>query len=584
MRKSPSIFIFLLVVITQLKAQSTNLDYYKNTNLAELAICDSNFETANTFFQKAFAINSNKSFSKDLLNAFFAAMDTKKYPLAEKYFSKLLARGLGKVYLQNKILKFYQGEDLQEIHRLLKKYPNDTFSSRPLANSIHKMMDWDRGVRLYYTKLNDGAYMTDSTYTVDSINAARLLQLFKKNGVQNEVTLGNQLNDFDIAPSIGYDIIILHHNAGAYGGKPSHLLDTFLYEAVLNFDFELHSFAFLLNESPKSDSVKLRNTTISFPLFVNGFFYDNKTYVEYLDEASEKIINDQRAKLGMESLDDFRKKMEARNIGTNQGSVLSKYFFVGNIRVLDGATLSDLGKWLSQHSKDSPHKRAIADLKSPKSYKQDFGFGVLGKYYLIGKSEFDSFVQDYQRINKEYYQGQVVFSNWKHRSPPLPWNYHAEVIANPNENLKTDSGRFNRARFVPGYKMLIESACDIWSVGYFRNIEMLFDNNKLMQFSARTDTTFYKAINRKIAPPTSIKITYDTVSCSYGSEFKIILSSKTYVWKKANVKMEFVTKEEINEKCVKKREAIFYMTDEPKYQTYFKKVAEKKASLEKENK
>jgi hypothetical protein len=132
--------------------------------------------------------------------------------------------------------------------------------------------------------------------------------------------------------------------------------------------------------------------------------------------------------------------------------------------------------------------------------------------------------------------------------------------------------------------MLIESTSDIWGIGYFRNIEMLFDNNKLMQFSAKIDTTFYKAINRKIAPPKSINTTYDTVYCTYGSEFQIYLSTKTYVWNKGNIKMELVTKEEVNDKCLKKREAIFYMTDETKYQTYLKKVAEEKARLEKENK
>ncbi len=579
-----TILLLAFFLKSELNAQSRFLEYYKNINLAELAICDSNFTAACDYYKNAFAVNPEKPFSKDLLNAFFAAMDTKQYSLAEKNLSALLSRGLGSRFINHKILKYYTGEQLAHIHTILKKYPNDTLGERPLADTIHKMLQWDRDVRMYYAELNDGAYMTDSTYTVDSVNAMRLLKLFKKYGVPNEVVLGNsKWDDFSVKYAPDYDIIITHHNGGAFGGRPSHLMDTLLYKAVLKFDFEAHCFADLINGNPLSDTVRLGNTSLLLPIMIKGAYYDKKIYPEYFDEASEKRMNEQRVKIGLESLDDFRKKIESKNRAINDYSVLHKYFFSWNIMVLDQEDEASLRKWLAVNGKDAVTKKSIFHSKKTiAAIRERFDYGNVGNRYVIGRSTFDSFIHEYKyHWNKEYYQGQIPFHNWKKGKPSLPWNYHAEVIDDPNTNLTTDTGRANRARFVPGFKMLVEDSYNFMSIGYFSNIWLSFDKDTLMRFSASVNADFYKVVTRRIAPPDTVLTSRDTVACSYGKLQNSILTQRTYQWKKGRVKMEIVTKEALNDKCVKQTSATFTMTDEKKYKTYLQKVAAEKKRLDK---
>src|SRR5690606_30024751 len=167
-------------------SQEKYIQYYHAINQAELAICDSNFSQATQYYKQAFKINPDKPFTAHLLNAFHAAMDSKEYSIAEKYLAKVLSRGLSNDYIQEKILSPYKTAQQSVIKNIIAKHPNDTIRKHPLVQKLNDMVDWDQEVRGYYSKLNNGAYMVDSVYTVDSINAAELKNIFEKYGVPNE--------------------------------------------------------------------------------------------------------------------------------------------------------------------------------------------------------------------------------------------------------------------------------------------------------------------------------------------------------------------------------------------------------------
>jgi len=367
------------------------------------------------------------------------------------------------------------------------------------------------------------------------------------------------------------------------GGLPAHLLDTLLYKAVLSMDYDAHSFAYIVSDNASSGSFQYGTTKLLFPLFIEGLYYKGKIYPEYFDEASEKRMNEQRVKIGLESLDDFRKKIESKNRAINDYSVLHKYFFSWNIMVLDQEDEASLRKWLAVNGKDAVTKKSIFHSKKTiAAIRERFDYGNVGNRYVIGRSTFDSFIHEYKyHWNKEYYQGQIPFHNWKKGKPSLPWNYHAEVIDDPNTNLTTDTGRANRARFVSGFKMLVEDSYGFMSIGRFSNIWLFFDKDTLMRFSASVNADFYKVVTRRIAPPDTVLTSRDTVACSYGKLQNSILTQRTYQWKKGRVKMEIVTKEALNDKCVKQTSATFTMTDEKKYKTYLQKVAAEKKRLDK---
>ncbi|MGN6476636.1 MAG: hypothetical protein ACTHKV_05380 [Flavipsychrobacter sp.] len=66
-----TIILFSICYIHSATAQDSRFfDYYRNTNLAELAICDSDFVKATEYYKAAFAINPKKPMYRDLTHAF----------------------------------------------------------------------------------------------------------------------------------------------------------------------------------------------------------------------------------------------------------------------------------------------------------------------------------------------------------------------------------------------------------------------------------------------------------------------------------------------------------------------------------
>ena len=332
----------LLILVINGNAQTLKaLEYYQLINKAELAICDASTEKAHQYYVSAFKMNMDKPFSIDLLNFFKCSMDIKKYGDAEWSMKRLMSRGFTNE-MSNELLVHYKGDDAAFIKKLLAKYPNDTTKFKhPFNVAVSELMVSDKGVRFHFAKLNDGKYMVDSVYKVDSMNATLLKIQFEKYGVLNEDSIGN---NFGHPP---YNILLLHHKAGFIGGKPFRLLDTLMFEAILKYNVRPELIAQYFNSGSYSYLLPWTlNDYVQSPLTCSAAYFNDEVYLSNFDTEKEKWMDKSRTKMGLCTLNEMRKKelYESRSKITIQQK--SKYFFNCGI---NGATnlksLEDLSEW-----------------------------------------------------------------------------------------------------------------------------------------------------------------------------------------------------------------------------------------------
>src|SRR5215217_1132878 len=124
--------------------------YYSLINKAELAICDTDINAGYNFYQQAFAVNKQKPFSKDLMNAFHCAMDTRHYTEAEQYLAVLLLRGMTTSILNACIYSYYTGDQLQRIRAFLQRHRNDMIKTGEAAVMIDRLTGEANALRKLY--------------------------------------------------------------------------------------------------------------------------------------------------------------------------------------------------------------------------------------------------------------------------------------------------------------------------------------------------------------------------------------------------------------------------------------------------
>lgn len=567
----------LLVLLSCSNAISARMNekvlaYYKAINLAEIAICDSNLTEANKYYKEAFTINRQKPFSRDLLNAFYAAMDTREYALAETYLTKVLSRGIDTAIIDSSFYRYYTGEDLKRLKAMFTRHPNKDLSKTPLGIELNKMLRWDRDVRMHFAALYDGAYMVDSTYYVDNVNSKKLLGMFRKNGVPNEDIIGNGRSDLRPIGTPGFTIIISHALAGEerYGHLP---FDTLLFDAVNSFDFDLRIYARLIGGNKITGNFRYKDLTLNFPLLIDGGLYQGNVYPEYWDDVSEEMIDAERAKIGLEPLEDFRKKMATYNRGKDD--LLGKYDLLRNIRLLAISIEERFQKFLLANTKGGNYNGSLAEArKRQRNSGVDFGCTY---DRTIGKTNIDSIYLQYPI--GDWLKRPIPYQNWENRRSPLKWGQHAEMVRNPVSDISSDIGRYAQARFLPGYRLY----CAAYSYDYgaidFRNEESIFENNLLISYTADVDSGFYryKTVVNKIGHPV-VNVRTDTLKDGTNRTLKI----KRYTWKKGNNRTELTVSEYYDKENRKRIRSVYQMTDVRRYTVYLEKVDAEKKRLEKE--
>lgn len=359
MKKALACVFLLMGAFTTSRAQSSPFDYYRLTNAAELAICNKDLPAAAALYQKAFAINPGKAFTKDLLNAFYCAMDRKDYSIARQHLKRILGRGMssdGTTFLQSQ----FRDADCDSLSRWLAVFPNDTLKSAPLLTSIKRMQETDLATRRHFSELHNGNYMVDSVISMDERNGRALAVLFREYGVPNEDlgSIGYNLNE-----GSSFQLLAVHHNGG-YASTPkraSHELDTLLFNAIFTYDFHPQQFAQFLQRSEMSVSkapFRHGDYSLSLPLAIPYIFVweDSSVHPQYLAPELEASGNRERASIGLETFAELRQKLFFSKAEELAGSPYQKYALTGGIGiVLDAEDHKQADKYIAEFELYKPN-------------------------------------------------------------------------------------------------------------------------------------------------------------------------------------------------------------------------------------
>jgi hypothetical protein len=335
------VVLTVLLFIEQKAAAQNALTYYRTINSAELAICNKDLPGAFELYEKAFRINPNKPFSRDLLNGYYCALDTRHYKAAEHYLKLLLQRGIRHWSLKHFVRAKYTGADLERINAWLATYPNDTNRSDQLYAQLQAIHLRDQATRAWFSEMNDGKYMVDSVHRMDKLHGDSLAMIFRKYGVPNELKCGLMNGNPLLGPA--YYLVAYHYAGGYTAHLASHALDTFLFKAIFTYDFHPIEFIkiFAISEINVTGlPFRYKKYTLQLPMTIDYIYVweNEKAYPEYLPADVEKRMNAERAGIGLDSLDELRRKLDfaQRN---KKDSTYSKYFLDNSFgKALDAET------------------------------------------------------------------------------------------------------------------------------------------------------------------------------------------------------------------------------------------------------
>lgn len=342
----------LMLISTSPFAQIAALDYYRITNEAELAICRKDLPAAAALYRKAFTINPNKPFTKDLLNAFYCAMDRNDFPEAKRHLAQVLGRGInseGLVFLKTQ----FKAPARDSIGYWLGTLRNDTLKSSPMLTSIKRMQHEDLAMREHFGGFRTGNYMVDSVYDMDERNGNILAGLFRQYGVPNE-DAGSVDYELNGGPAF---FLLAHHHGGAWTANPkreSHALDTLLFKAIFTHDYHPQRFAQFLQHSEfgeSKQSFRYGNYQLSPPIAVPYIFVweDSSIHPQYYTPEVEAKGNAQRRSIGLESFSELRRKLLFHKIEELAGSGFEKYALTDGISVVfDAEDLAQADKYIKE--------------------------------------------------------------------------------------------------------------------------------------------------------------------------------------------------------------------------------------------
>ncbi|MEZ5017653.1 MAG: hypothetical protein R2800_11415 [Flavipsychrobacter sp.] len=573
------LFVLICLLIAPLaKAQNAFYDYYKNINRAELAICDSNFIKANEYYTFAFKANSDKAFYRDLQNALYVALDTRAYDLAREYFQKLKHFKLFAKTL-DQLSNHYPADVIAQLEVYKREYKNTAktkWATDSIVSKLWEMRNLDQHVRMHFSKKNNGAYMVDSVYEVDIRNAQDLLAIFNQYGLPDE----------DVAYETGYEIIIVHNCYPRYKNMRGHIFDTLLYKSIFTFDYDARNLPNIIQSGPPADVFSYGATTLSFPLTPMGCFFNGKVYPKKYAARTAFLINKERSKIGLSSLAELSKKIETENKGVAQYCIYSKYKFRDAMTVVDVKTEEEL--LLCQEKKIQLYMqmdRNIPQIAVGKIVADfDTTLGAIHGQYIIGKTHWNEKQKRRAYIGEiGYNAGQVMYEDWNNLLLRIGQLYMVEAVPNPRENLYTDKGRYNKSRFVSGYKILIERGFDLYGYSVLDFVETIYDLNTdstMISFTADVDAELYSRMLSDLGVPTNRQLSTDTLKVTFDNkEKRMLLRTSVTTWVKGNKQLELFVSDRINKRGRKYTKASINMIDINRMAKYTEQLLEEEQRL-----
>ncbi|MDD5569528.1 MAG: hypothetical protein PHD97_00055 [Bacteroidales bacterium] len=312
------LFAYIIVNLFVIAIFSQNSDYtkvyYPFTNKAELNIIENNYKKALRKYKKAFD-NAPHAFARDLYNATLCAIRVNKLDFAYKCMDSLISKGLNIDFFEinnefDTLKKDYRWEKFKSDYPIYKKIA-DKRINKQLSIMFRKMEDDDQKFRYDYETFGD------TIKKIDSMNMKIFLDIIDKYDFPCEEIIG-------INSSLGkYNesfYIVLHHNCQKFslpGNEKLFNLKNILIKAIKDGKYDKYTAAYLLILQNDS-TIKIGDVGIT--QIINKAIPDseNKYYIQkYLSKKQKKEYDVYRAGIGLETLNDFYKKLIFFHINKN---------------------------------------------------------------------------------------------------------------------------------------------------------------------------------------------------------------------------------------------------------------------------
>lgn len=323
------LLIWMLCTAQQLHAgRMEALLYYSLINKAELAICDTDLNTGHRFYQQAFAVN-RKPFSKDLMNAFHCAMDTRHYTDAEQYLAELLTRGLSISIRNTCIYGYYTGDQLQQVHAMLQRHRNDTLKTGETAVMIYRLAEAAKILR-------DQQMANDTIQRLNEQHVRQLCRMFFAKGVPDEVQAGNSVGQRGAFIPVFEPFISVYRSVYSLK-RELPLLDSVLYQAIFTLDYDPQLFAInherwaasYYDQYQETKAFRYGGNILHWPftptVYVSGHSY--QTGVKYPADVLSRMDKERKA-IGLEAVEELYRKFIFLHKPSNKA--FRKYQFAGS--------------------------------------------------------------------------------------------------------------------------------------------------------------------------------------------------------------------------------------------------------------
>lgn len=295
--------------------------YYPNINAAEMAITRQEFTVALSHYKMAFE-SVQSGFAHDYRNAILCAIRTNDDGFAFKYLEKMVLKGFDKAFLSDTIFKPLTakkawGKLLASYDALHQKHVN-SINGKLLAELV-AMGDRDQVFRV-----KEGSYEVygDTIAKIDVENVLRFQQIVNEYGFPSEEMIGA----FGTPQQGPYNIILHHHAQNISNKAYAHPVAPSLASAIVLAAKEgkcspAHA-GFLL--SMQNDPSLRYYAWGIHQVSVGGEVYPYYLLERYPPKQLN-AINELRAGIGLESMDDYRMKCQFRLDYPNTPFRLSGY-------------------------------------------------------------------------------------------------------------------------------------------------------------------------------------------------------------------------------------------------------------------
>ncbi|HVI47247.1 MAG TPA: hypothetical protein VM802_20385 [Chitinophaga sp.] len=320
--------------------------YLTLRNKAEMKIVDSNYIQALSLYVKAFATNQ-KPFDTDIYNAAVCASLTGDDRLCARYINNLLKLGLNYKLIESNIA-FQTFLNSQDWKMLRKRHENNNVQYTYNKN-LRKVLDSLNEQDQYYRRRPKGYQLyIDSIRQIDTSNVHYLKRLIQIYGFPNEYKIGISPQSI---PSMPYDVLFIHQAKKGRVGQ------------VYDFTPEIKNAMYKGSLDPRIGTgfIEHMNSNMELYYSVNAirmyvFDSSNTLYQKQLDELPSRVvdsaffeeiiipdsteenrINRIRAELGLESFNDYKKKVKYFS--------KDKRFLLSKIGGLIGIFINNPEKW-----------------------------------------------------------------------------------------------------------------------------------------------------------------------------------------------------------------------------------------------